>query len=827
VDATKARTLLLNGAERDVFDRTVRLASVALRAPVATLGVADGERLILARQLGVPEPWRAAGQLPLEATYCRHILLAGEGFAVEDVARHPLGYSVSRLENFPRVAYCGAPVVVAGETVAVLSVSDTRPRRWTSEDLALVRDLAAGILRDVELMADEATDEVVPDAPPASMPDGVLTVDADWRFTFVSDRARSLLDLGNRVVDGLAFWDVFAGLVGSAFHYECLRVVADRTPCDLETYCNSARAWLEVRAWPLNDGGAALQLRDVTARRSELDRLRGQEARYRRLFEDSRTPAFVMTPESTLLETNSAFAELMGRPREDLVHARLSQLAADEDALGRLLDEFEQQGAVSETEVPFRHAGGEVRICAVSGTVHDGDNGRVFHGTMRDITAAKREQEELVRTALHDPLTGLPNRLVFMDRLERVLQHSRRRPTHGFAVLFLDLDNFKGVNDSLGHLAGDQLLVTVARRLESCIRQEDTVARIGGDEFAILLDIHEIAGITLVVDRIREALAEPFSAEGREAGCNASIGIAVALNNYERAEDLLRDADAAMYRAKSGGRNGYVIFDGQMHDRYLAQRQLEQDLREALARHQFDLHYHPEVRLDTGGVTGMEALVRWTHPERGTLLPEEFIPLAEQTGLIVDMGWWVLREACSQLKTWQQEYPDAAVRMTMSVNLSARQFAHPDLVAELDAILAETGVDPALLRLDLTEEVVMQHAPVATGLLRQLRDRGVQICIDDFGTGFTSISRLREFPVSTLKIDRSFVQRLGIDGTGGEIVQSILALGRSMAIEAIAEGVETPEQLAQLRRLGTRFAQGFLFSLPLDRAAAGALLQEA
>jgi diguanylate cyclase (GGDEF)-like protein/PAS domain S-box-containing protein len=718
VDAAQARALLGDSGGRGVLDRLVRLASLALRAPVATLGVADGERLVLASQLGVPEPWRSAGHLPLQATFCRLVLLTADALAVEDVGHHPLGSDV-RLENFHRVSYCGAPINAGGEAVAVLSVCDTRPRRWTGEDMTLIRDLAAAVLRELELLMD--------------------------------------------------------------------RNVAD----------------------------------------SEQDELRVREARYRRLFEESRTPLFVMTPDSLLLETNHAFAELMGRRREDLTRTPLSLLAADGAAFQRLLDDFKQHGMVAETEFAFRHASGEERVCVVSGSAHGGDDGPLYHGVLRDVTVQKRAQEELTRTALQDPLTGLPNRLVFMDRLERALQRSRRRPAHGFAVLFLDLDNFKTVNDTMGHLVGDQLLVNAARRLESCVRQEDTVARIGGDEFAILLDmIQDVNGVTLVVDRIRETLAEPFTAAGREANCSASIGVAVAMNNYERAEDLLRDADTAMYRAKSGGRDRYVLFDGDMHDRYLAQRQLEQDLREAVAREQFDVHYQPEVRLDTGCVTGMEALVRWAHPDRGILLPAEFMPLAEQTGLIVEMGWWVLREACRQLKAWQEEYPDTAVRMTMSVNLSAKEFVHPALVTKLDEILADTQLDPSCLRLDLTEAVFMKNAELAAGLLRKLRQRGVHICIDDFGTGYTSLSRLREFPISTLKIDRSFVHRLESDGAGREVVQSIIALGRSMAIDAVAEGVETPEQLEQLRRLGTRFAQGFLFSLPLDRIAAGALLDE-
>jgi diguanylate cyclase (GGDEF)-like protein/PAS domain S-box-containing protein len=703
-----------------VFDRLVRLAGLALRAPAAMLGLAAHDRLRLVSEQGVPEPWKSEGYLPLQATFCRHVLQAADTFAVDDAARHPLGYSVGRLENFPRIAYCGVPLLVAGEAVAALSVCDAQPRRWTSDDIALLRDLAASALRDLELLM-------------------------------------------QRSAAGVA-----------------------------------------------------------------QDELRGREARYRRLFEESPTPLFVMAADGLLLETNHAFAEVVGRRREELLRACLDSLTTDADAFARLMEGLHEHGAVADVEVPLLHRDGGERTFAITASVHATDGGTVYHGAARDITAQKVAQEELVRTAFQDPLTGLPNRLVFMDRLERVLQHARRRPTHGFAVLFLDLDNFKAVNDTLGHMVGDQLLISLAQRLQTCVRQEDTVARIGGDEFAILLDmIQDVGGVKLVVDRIRESLAEPYTAEGREAGCTASIGVAIALNNYERAEDLLRDADTAMYRAKASGRNDYVIFDGDMHARFLAQRQLEQDLREAMDRDQLAVHYQPMVRLDNGSVAGMEALVRWSHPERGILLPAEFIPLAEESGLIVEMGWWVLREACRQLRAWQNDYPDTAVRLTMSVNLSSRQFVHPDLVTKLDEILAETGLDPSCLRLDLTEAVVMQNAELAAGLLRELRQRGIHICIDDFGTGFSSLQQLREFPISTLKIDRSFINRLGADGDGHELVQSIIALGRSMAIDAVAEGVETPEQLAQLRRLGTRFAQGFLFSLPLDRTAAAALLQEA
>ncbi|HSJ25135.1 MAG TPA: EAL domain-containing protein [Longimicrobiales bacterium] len=827
-----ARRLLHTTAVREAFDRLIRVVGTALRSPVAILGVIEDDSMTVVSQHGVPERWRRAGVLPLSATFCRHVQASGTALSVEDASLHPVGQVVEQLEDFPRAAYAGTPVVVGGEVVAVLSVADERPRRWSVADASLLRDLADTAARELELMARPAptTGPAVraASAPPAlTLPDGLLAVDGRWRITWSNDRAQSLLRLPGET-SAQSLWELFPGLVGSAFHRECQRSMVQRQPCEVEDYCHSAGAWLEVRSWPTDDGGAALQLRDVSGRRAAQEALRGREARYRRLFEESRTPLFVMAADGMLLEANHALAQLLGRGRDELLRRRLGQFAADPDAFDGMIAELQAQGTVGEVEIAFTDASGAELSCMVSVTAQPSVGGAVYHGSLRDNTAQKRAQEELVRTAFQDPLTQLPNRLVFMDRLERLLQqHSRRRPAHGFAVVFLDLDNFKQINDTLGHLAGDQLLVSVARRLETCIRQEDTVARIGGDEFALLLDmVQDVTSVTIVLDRIRDALAEPFRAEGRRAGTSASMGVAICMTNYDEAEDLLRDADTAMYRAKASGRDRYVLFDGEMHERSVAQRQLEAELRGAVARQQLAVHYHPVVQLDTGSVTGMEALLRWAHPQRGILLPAEFMPLAEQTGLIVELGWWVLREACRQMRAWHDEFPDTALRLTMSVNLSARQFVHPELVTRIDEILEETGLDPACLRLDLTEAVVMQNAELATRLLGELRERGIRICLDDFGTGYSSLPQLRELPISGIKIDSSFVRRLNTGDEGREVVQSIIALGRSMAIDAIAEGVETPEQLDELRRLGTRFAQGFLFSLPLDHTAAGALLKE-
>jgi diguanylate cyclase (GGDEF)-like protein/PAS domain S-box-containing protein len=819
--AGRARALLLEPTAGKAFDRLVRLAALALRAPAAVVATVQDDALILVSRVGAPDPWPAARVLLLQATSLPAVALSGEAFVVESASPRPA--TADQPGPSPYIHFCGAPVVVEGEVVALLAVGEVQPRRWMAEDAALVRDLALALRHELELLAVGAA---APTEPPQSdTPDARVVVDDEWRVTLLNRRAEELLGVAAAEMAGRRLWEVYPALADTVLHDESLKPIADRIPRELEEYCPSLDTWLEVRTYPGEGGSTSLYLRDISERRSEREELRGSEARYRRLFEESRTPLFVATADGVLLEANVAFAEALGRGREELLSMPLAELASDAEPVGRLLAELREHGA-AEVEVHFRRAGGDL-IALVSGGEHEAEGGAVYHGAVRDITAQKRAQDELVRSAFRDALTELPNRVVFMDRLERLLRQSKRRVDYRFAVLFLDLDNFKYVNDTHGHIVGDHLLVAVARRLESCVRQEDTVARIGGDEFAVLLDtVQDTASVMLVVDRIREALRQPFAAEGRETGATASIGIALSASGYERAEDLLRDADEAMYRAKARGRDDYIIFDSDMHERAVRQRQLEDDLRTAVDADQLAVHYQPVVELAGGVVTGLEALIRWSHPQRGLLLPADFMPMAEWTGIVVELGWWVLREACRQLREWQLEFNDAAVRLSMSVNLSAKQFAHPHLVRTVDEILTQTGLAPEYLRFDVSEAVVM-HCPAQTArLLEQLEERGIKVCIDDFGTGFTSLQQLRAFPISTLKIDGSFVRQLDNATGGAEIVQSIIALGKSMSIDAVAEGVETPEQLEQLRRLGTRFAQGFLFCEPLDGAATSALLAE-
>jgi len=444
---------------------------------------------------------------------------------------------------------------------------------------------------------------------------------------------------------------------------------------------------------------------------------------------------------------------------------------------------------------------------------------------IHDITERKAAEDQLKHNAFHDALTGLPNRALFVDRLERLLKQ-RGRNDYIFGVAFLDLDRFKVVNDSLGHLVGDELLVSMARRLEACVRQGDTVARLGGDEFAILLgDVVDARDATRVAERILMELSLPFHLAGHDVFTSASIGIALSTTGYERAEDILRDADTAMYRAKTGGRSRYEVFDRNMHERAMQTLQVETDLRRALERREFRLHYQPIIGLADGRINGFEALLRWEHPRRGMVTPDEFVPLAEETGLIVAIGWWVLEEAARQMQRWIERFPQRA-GMTVSVNLSTRQFMQPDLLQQVDNALSRSGLRPQALKLEITESAVVQHEDAVTAALVALRARGIQLCIDDFGTGYSSLSYLHSFPVDTLKIDRSFISQIGYTGSNPRLVETIVALSRNLGMETVAEGVETAEQLAFLRRIGPQFAQGFLFSRARCAEEIEAMLQE-
>lgn len=443
----------------------------------------------------------------------------------------------------------------------------------------------------------------------------------------------------------------------------------------------------------------------------------------------------------------------------------------------------------------------------------------------RTSRALQESKEHFRHAAFHDSLTDLPNRSLFSDYLKLAIERSKRQGDYLFAVLFLDLDRFKYINDSLGHSCGDQLIVDLARRLQACLRQVDTVSRFGGDEFAILLDgIRDPSDAIRVAEKIQEELLRPFELGGHEAFTSASIGIALSSGGYDQPDYILRDADTAMYRAKDAGKARYELFDLEMHSRAVIRMRLENDLRRAVERNEFCVFYQPIMSVASGKLSGFEALVRWEHPERGLVGPSEFIPVAEETGMIVALGSWILEESCRQMQHWHQQHP-ANRALTMNVNLSSKQLIQSGLVQEVKTILEKTGLPARSLKLEITESVVMENAELATTMLRQLSDLDVHLCIDDFGTGYSSLSYLHRFPVDTLKIDRSFVNRIEEKDENVEIVRTIATLARNLGMEVVAEGVESSEQLACLRSLNCEYAQGYHFSRPLTADAATGFIE--
>ncbi|MBE8996855.1 EAL domain-containing protein [Nostoc sp. LEGE 12447] len=434
----------------------------------------------------------------------------------------------------------------------------------------------------------------------------------------------------------------------------------------------------------------------------------------------------------------------------------------------------------------------------------------------KEINSRQKLQSKLLDIALHDSLTGLPNRVLFMRRLDNALNRAKQESSYQFAVLFLDCDRFKVVNDSLGHLVGDELLISIARRLQACLIPIDTLARLGGDEFGILLEkITDINIAIQVADRILKQLSLAFKLSRYEVFMNASIGISWGNKDYDRPEYLLRDADTAMYRAKAQGRAKYHVFNPAMHQEAIQLLELENDLRRAVERQEFLVYYQPIVSLITGKISGFEALVRWQHPTRGLVSPTEFIPVAEETGLINAINTWVLQSACHQLSIWQHQ-PVTPEPLTISVNLSARLFLQPNFVEQIDRIIYETKINPIYLELEITESVIMENTNAIKIIFQQLKQRSIKLVMDDFGTGYSSLSYLHSFPLNALKIDKSFVKRMQDNKENMGLVPAMIGIANSMGMSAIAEGVETEEQLAQLRSLNCNFAQGFLFSEPIE-----------
>ncbi|MFB2836314.1 EAL domain-containing protein [Floridanema evergladense] len=451
------------------------------------------------------------------------------------------------------------------------------------------------------------------------------------------------------------------------------------------------------------------------------------------------------------------------------------------------------------------------------------DNKGKIKGTVlvfRDISGQKQAEAKLSYQAFHDSLTDLPNRALFLTRLQQAIEQTKQQQNYLFAVLFVDIDRFKVVNDSLGHIIGDQLLIAIASRIKNCLPTIHTVARLGGDEFAILLEnVANTQAVCAIANLLIRELSLPFIVQDYELFVNASIGIVMSSETFDGSETLLRNANIAMYRAKRFGGSQYQIYDRSMHAQVIVQLQLETELRRAIERQEFVAYYQPIVSLTNSRIIGFEALVRWQHPQRGLINPGEFITLAEETGLIVQIDWLIMRQACQQLKLWQEQIPFAQ-SLTMSVNLSGKQFAQANLVEKITQVLQAIDLNPSFLDIEITESTIIENAEFAIAVIQQLKELGIEVHIDDFGTGYSSLSYLHRFPSNTLKIDRSFISSIDQDTHSLEISKAIVILSHNLGIETIAEGIETLPQLTKLRELNCEYGQGYLFSAPLDWEAA-------
>lgn len=595
--------------------------------------------------------------------------------------------------------------------------------------------------------------------------------------------------------------------------------------------------WVEMRIAPLKlstEEYILATVRDVTQRKQAEEALRESEERYMLAAQGANDGLWDWNLATDTIYFSSRWKSILGysepeigdRPIEwfnRVYPDDLDQLKVTLSAhLSGLSEHFE-------CEHRIQHKDGRYLWVLTRGLAVRDNQSTVYRivGSQTDITNRKKAEEQLLHDAFHDALTNLPNRALFLDRLTQVLERCNRNADYAFGVLFFDLDQFKLVNDSLGHNTGDELLIAIGELLQNCVRSIDTVARLGGDEFVILLEeVESLEDTTNVADRIQQELQRPVQVGSHQIHTSASMGIIFSKQGYERTEDVLRDADIAMYQAKARGKNRSVIFESQMRRQAIARLELENDLHRALERGEFELYYQPIQSLVTKQIVGLEALIRWLHPERGFIPPMEFIPVAEETRLIFPIGAWVLREACRRFQDWRNTLPGMSERY-ISVNISGMQLTQPEFVDQVVEILTETGMGAGSLRLEVTEATLVGSNGRIMDALKRLSALGIQLYIDDFGVGFSSLSYIRTFPVSTIKIDRKFIEQITSGDAGSnsnEMIESILKFSMDMGLEAIAEGVETIQQYEQLKSLVCPYGQGFYLSKPLNFSATESLL---
>jgi diguanylate cyclase (GGDEF)-like protein/PAS domain S-box-containing protein len=716
------------------------------------------------------------------------------------------------------VELTGAPVITAdGRSASIGIVHDVTEQRNAEEGLRRKEDFFRAVLENSA--------------------DLTSILERDGRIVYQSPSSLNILGQRPEATLGQSFPSLIPeedlAAWNSAFEQVLAKAEARSTVQLRLKRDNAEPVYVEVVSRNLQHdphvGGIVVTSRDVNERRKVEAALKRERAFFQQLFRNSPAAIAILDTADRVVDVNGAFVDLFQYEVQEIAGRPLSDFIVPEDLkeeateLSQLV--FGAQPVDRET-TRLRKDGSKVEVGILGFPIELADRRIGAFGIYSDITERKAVERKLFHDAFHDALTSLPNRTLLTERLERDIRRAKRRIDYQFALLFIDLDRFKWINDNLGHAAGDELLCEVARRLEGCLRPGDTTARLGGDEFVIILeDIKEVADATRIAERILESLALPFRLGQQETSTSGSIGIAFSATGYDRAEDLMRDADIAMYRAKSGGKGRYEIFDTEMQKSALERRELERDLARAVEQHELTLLYQPIVSLATGKMVGFEALLRWRHPSRGLLMPAELIPLCEDTGLIVAVGSYVVEESLRQLADWQKSFPESDA-ILVHVNLSAKEVNPNELLPMLDRVQKEHGVHPAGCIFEIPESVAATGGLQASDTLWQLRRRGYRLAINDIGLGNSSLGALQRLPLDMLKVDRSLVRAMEPGGDHVELVRAIGALGESFGLRVIATGIERPEQVDFLRELEIGFAQGFHFAAPVLAEEATRMLRE-